>query len=110
MDTFSALAVPRRRQILELLAARGELAATQISDRFTITPAAISQHLKILREANLVDMEKRSQQRVYRINPKKIFELEVWTQKMVRLWEDRFDRLDTLLTTATLTSHKPLHK
>ena len=63
MDTFGALADPNRRSIIELLAVRGELPASEISSKFNITPAAISQHLKILREAELVTMEKRAQQR-----------------------------------------------
>ena len=65
MDKFSALADPTRRHILEMLARRGQLSATEISDKFQVSPSAISQHLKVLREANLVQMEKRVQQRLY---------------------------------------------
>lgn len=69
MDKLYALAEPTRRTILEMLAKEGQLSATEISDRFNVSPSAISQHLKVLREANLVLMEKRAQQRLYRINP-----------------------------------------
>jgi len=97
MDMFSALAEPTRRSILELLALKGELSATDISDKFKVSPPAISQHLKVLREANLVEMEKRAQQRIYQINPDKMDELEVWVKKLKANWDARFDRLDEVL-------------
>jgi DNA-binding transcriptional ArsR family regulator len=97
MDTFSALADPNRRSIIELLAVRGELPASEISAKFNITPAAISQHLKILRESELVLMEKRAQQRIYQINTAKILELEHWIKKLTDLWDARFTALDRLL-------------
>jgi uncharacterized protein YndB with AHSA1/START domain/DNA-binding transcriptional ArsR family regulator len=97
MDTFAALADPTRRKIVELLAARGQLSASEISERFAISPPAISQHLKILREANLVRVEKRAQQRIYRINPETMLELEDWARRMSQLWNQRFDALDRLL-------------
>jgi DNA-binding transcriptional ArsR family regulator len=97
VDTFSALADPTRRNIIEMLAASGQLTATDISDKFKISPPAISQHLKVLREAKLVDMEKRAQSRIYRINAKTMAELEVWVHKMGKMWETRFGRLDKLL-------------
>ncbi len=97
MDTFSALADPNRRSIIELLAVNGELPASEISAKFNITPAAISQHLKILRESELVLMEKRAQQRIYQINTAKILELEHWIKKLTELWDARFTALDKLL-------------
>lgn len=97
MDTFSALADPTRRTIIEMLAARGQLSATDISDKFTISPPAISQHLKVLQEVKLVDMEKRAQQRIYTINTETILSLENWTHKMVALWDQRFDKMEKLI-------------
>lgn len=97
MDIFYALAEPRRRKIIELLASNGQLTATQICNKFDITAQAISQHLKILREAKLVVMEKRSQQRIYQMNPHSMLEVEKWTRQMEDLWSKRFDRLDKLL-------------
>ncbi len=97
MDTFQALAEPRRREILELLALRGQLSATDISDKFNISAPAISQHLKILREAKLVDMEKRAQSRIYTINTDSLHQLENWIHKMKEMWEKKFTRLDDLL-------------
>jgi len=54
MDMFVALSDPTRRAILEILATRGELSATDIYEQFSVSPQAISQHLKVLREAHLV--------------------------------------------------------
>jgi DNA-binding transcriptional ArsR family regulator len=97
MDIFSALADPTRRKIIELLASSGELSATDIADQFPVSPPAISQHLKVLREANLVLMEKRAQQRIYRLNSEVIVELETWAKKLTQLWDQRFDALDEVL-------------
>lgn len=97
MDMFSAIADQTRRTIIEMLASKGKLTATQIFDKFHISPPAISQHLKVLREAKLVDMEKRAQQRIYTINTHTLQELEGWAHKMKITWEQRFNRLDALL-------------
>lgn len=97
MDVFSALAEPNRRQIIELLSAHGQLSASDISHKFHISAPAISQHLKVLREANLVQMEKRAQQHLYQINPDKLDELETWIRQLKAHWEEKFDRLDKIL-------------
>ncbi len=97
MDKFSALADPTRRLILEMLAREGQLSATEISDNFQATPSAISQHLKVLREANLVRMEKRAQQRLYQINSETVGELEQWARQLTQQWDERFAALDQLL-------------
>ena len=69
MDIFFALAEPTRRTIVEMLARNGPLSVTDISARFPISSPAISQHLKVLREAQVVLVEKRAQQRIYLLNP-----------------------------------------
>ena len=97
MDIFNALAEPTRRTILEMLARSGPLSATEIYEQFPVSPAAISQHLKVLREAKLVLMEKRAQQRMYRLNPDTMFELEGWAGHMTLLWKQRFDALEKVL-------------
>jgi DNA-binding transcriptional ArsR family regulator len=97
MNMFVALADPTRRNILELLANRGELSATAIYEQFSVSPQAVSQHLKVLREANLVEMEKRAQKHLYRINPQTLSQFEEWVNNMQRMWSERFDTLDTVL-------------
>lgn len=97
MDMFTALAEPTRRTILERLAANGNMSATDIYRGFKASPPAISQHLKVLREAKLVRVEKRKQQRIYYINPEPMRELEKWIQQFAARMEDQYQRLDKIL-------------
>jgi DNA-binding transcriptional ArsR family regulator len=76
IDIFSALADPTRRRILEMLADNDGFPASEIHDQFPVSPQAISQHLKILLKANLVRVEKKAQQRIYRINTDVMVEFE----------------------------------
>jgi DNA-binding transcriptional ArsR family regulator len=97
MDAFSALAEPRRRKIIEILASNGELSATQIYTRFDITPQAVSQHLKVLLAAGLLEVERRSQQHIYQLSPDSMAEVEEWLAHTRRLWSERLDNLGKLL-------------
>jgi len=64
-NVFNALAEPTRREIVEMLANKGRLPAAAISKRFKCSAPAISQHLKVLREAHIVTVETRGHQRIY---------------------------------------------
>lgn len=97
VDIFSALADPTRRRILEMLADHDGLSASEIYDQFQVSPQAISQHLKMLRGANLVEVEKRAQQRIYRINTKAMVQFEEWSKRMRQRWSRRLDTLDAVL-------------
>ena len=97
VDKFSALSDPTRRKIIEMLASSGPMSATDICEQFKVSPPAISQHLKALREANLVQMKKRAQQRIYQLNPDGMHELEDWAKSLRQQWDQRFDALDALL-------------
>jgi DNA-binding transcriptional ArsR family regulator len=97
MDKFHALSDPNRRKIIESLAQEGELSAAEICEQFPVSPQAISQHLKVLREAGWVQVEKRAQQRIYRLNPETTLELEAWAQKIRLLWSQRFDALGEVI-------------
>ena len=97
MDTFSVLAEPSRRQILEMLATKDGLSAGDIYAKFDVSAPAISQHLKVLREARLVRVEKRAQHRIYYVNPEPMKELETWIKQFSARAEDQFKRLDTVL-------------
>lgn len=105
MDAFSALSVPTRRNILELLSTNGKLSVTQIAQSFTISAPAISQHLKILAESELVTVEKDAQRRIYAINSKKIAEVEHWAANTRDTWERRLDTLDKVLQKSTKHSN-----
>jgi DNA-binding transcriptional ArsR family regulator len=97
MDMFTALADPTRRDIVELLAKSGKLPASDIYIKFNISHPAISQHLKVLKEAKLVKVEKQAQQRIYQINPVGIEELEHWVEKLSKVWHRRFDQFEKVL-------------
>lgn len=97
MDAFHALAEPRRRRVVEILAHRGTLSASQICDEFDVTPQAISQHLRVLREADVIHMERRAQRRLYTFNPQSTTQMQAWAADMARLWNRRLDRLGKLL-------------
>jgi DNA-binding transcriptional ArsR family regulator len=97
MDIFTALAEPTRRTIIELLAGSGPLSATEIYEQFPVSPQAVSQHLKVLRETHLVVMEKRAQKHVYRLNQETLSQFEAWVQQTRQRWEERFSALDTVL-------------
>ncbi len=97
MDMFVALSDSTRRAILELLASCGELTATDIYGHFPVSPQAVSQHLKVLREAKLVVMEKRAQKHLYRLNPQTLSQFETWVQQTRQRWEERFEALDEAL-------------
>lgn len=82
---------------MQLLARHGQLSATEIYEQFKVSPQAISQHLKVLREAKLVQVEKRAQQRIYRVNADAVLEVEDWARQLRQLWDQRFDALDKIL-------------
>lgn len=96
-DIFSALADPTRRRILEMLADHEEFSASQIHEQFQVSPQAVSQHLKILLQAKLIFVEKRAQQRIYRINTEAMAEIEDWSMNMRRRWSRRLDAFETVM-------------
>jgi DNA-binding transcriptional ArsR family regulator len=97
VDAFSVLAEPNRRRVVEILAHRGRLSATEICDEFDVTPQAISQHLRVLREANVIRMEKKAQKRLYTFNPQSMHPIQAWTAEVAREWKGRLDRLERTL-------------
>lgn len=80
-----------------MLSSGGEMPASDIYKRFKASPPAISQHLKVLREAKLVRVERRAQQRIYYINPEPIKELEKWIQQFAANMEEQYSKLDKVL-------------
>jgi DNA-binding transcriptional ArsR family regulator len=97
MDAFYALAEPKRRRIVEILANRGQVSATEISKKFDVTAQAISQHLKVLLNAKLVVMRKQAQRHVYQINPASILEIEEWVKKLESNLNESLEKLDLTL-------------
>jgi DNA-binding transcriptional ArsR family regulator len=96
MDAFLALADPTRRRIIESLA-DGESAFGELAGQFDMSRPAVSQHLKVLREAGLVAVRKDAQRRIYRLNPEGLGELDRWLDKVKRFWGPRLDDLERAL-------------
>lgn len=92
LDKFYALSAPIRREIITLLSGGDQLTATAIADKFEVSPSAISQHLKVLLNSNLLDMHKQAQQRIYQLNSVAMLELEAWASEIVTQL-DRVGRL-----------------
>jgi DNA-binding transcriptional ArsR family regulator len=88
MDVFAALADPTRRRIIELLAGR-ELAAGDIARRFDMTAPAVSQHLKILRAAELIRVRGDAQRRIYALEPRGLADLDAWLARYRHRWNER---------------------
>lgn len=99
MDSFTALADPTRRRIVELLGG-GECAAGDIVRRFDVSAPAISQHLKVLREARLVRVRVDGQRRIYSLDDTGLAEMDDWVRRMRRFWSERLDALDEALREA----------
>ena len=96
MDTFTALADPTRRSIIESLAT-GETSFGELADKFEMSRPAVSQHLKVLREAGIVTSRADAQRRIYRLNESGFEELEAWLSQVRRFWNQRLDKLERLL-------------
>jgi len=93
---FHAVSDPNRRRILETLRG-GERSAGEIVDEFDVTFAAISQHLKVLLEAGLVERRSEGRQRFYTMHPHALKTVHDWTEGFRDFWEGRIDRLAGLL-------------
>jgi DNA-binding transcriptional ArsR family regulator len=92
MQVCAALADPIRVEIVELLAER-DMSAGEIADRFPVSRPAVSRHLRVLRESDLVTVREEAQRRVYSLNPSPLDDLGEWMERNRRLWERRLDRL-----------------
>jgi DNA-binding transcriptional ArsR family regulator len=96
MDAFLALADPTRRRIVETLA-DGESAFGDLADQFDMSRPAVSQHLKVLREAGLVRVRKDAQRRIYRLDAEGLNALDEWLGSVRRFWGARLDDLERAL-------------
>jgi DNA-binding transcriptional ArsR family regulator len=95
-DVFQAIADPTRRTILSLLAVQA-MTPNALADRFDSSRQAISKHIKILSECQLVKQEQLGREIYYYFDSKKLKEVDKWLQQFRAMWETRFDQLDTLL-------------
>lgn len=97
MDSFAVLSDPTRRRIIELLGS-GEQGAGAIGGHFTASAPAISQHLKLLREAGLIRVRSEGQRRIYSLDPDGLADMEAWFARVRGFWDDRLDALERELS------------
>ncbi len=95
-DVFSAISAPVRREILGMLAVR-DMPVLQIAESFEMSVSAVSQHLAILKDANLVAQSKQGRQRIYRLTPNPLTEVADWLEKYEQFWTRKLEKLDTFL-------------
>jgi DNA-binding transcriptional ArsR family regulator len=92
-STWSALADPHRRALLDLLRERPR-AVGDLVDRLGLSQPGTSKHLRVLRDAGLVNVRSEAQRRVYAIEPGPLEELDAWLSPYRRLWEAHLDALE----------------
>src|SRR5690242_11667278 len=90
---IEVLAEPSRRRILDLLR-DGERPVGELVEHMQLTQPAISKHLRVLRDAGLVEVRPDAQRRLYRIRPEPLVELDAWLEPYRQLWNTRLDRLE----------------
>lgn len=96
MLALNALADPTRQRIVEMLVAR-ELSAGDIAGKFDMSAPAISQHLKVLRDAKLVRVRADAQRRIYALDPTGFDEMDEWLSRIRRFWRGKLDLLERVL-------------
>ena len=92
-SAWSALADPHRREMLTLLLERPRPVG-ELVERLGLTQPGTSKHLRVLREAGLVQVRKEAQRRVYALEPRPLVELDAWLAQYRRLWDEHLDRLE----------------
>ncbi len=96
-DAFNAVAEPRRRQILDLLAS-GERPVGDLVRGLGMSQPLVSKHLRVLREAGLVEVRADGQRRLYRLRPEPLAELDAWLEPYRQMWRHSLDRLEAHLS------------
>lgn len=91
--TFDLVAEPTRRRILDLLRERARPVG-ELVRLLGLSQPGVSKHLRLLREAGLVQVRRDGQRRWYELDPEPLAELDEWLEPYRRLWEDRLDRLE----------------
>ena len=97
-DVFQAIADPTRRAIITLLALHA-MTPNALAENFHSSRQAISKHIKILAECQLVKQEQQGREIYYHFNPKKLKEVDKWLQQFRIMWDTKFNQLDKLLET-----------
>jgi DNA-binding transcriptional ArsR family regulator len=97
-DVFQAIADPTRRAIIVLIAIQA-MTPNALAEHFDTSRQAVSKHIKILTECQLVKQEQNGREIYYQLNPKKMKEIDNWLEPFRAMWETRFNQLDKVLST-----------
>ncbi|THV60543.1 ArsR/SmtB family transcription factor [Chryseobacterium candidae] len=104
-DIFQAIADPTRRAIIALIAVQA-MTPNAIAEHFDTTRQAVSKHLKILTECELVTQNHQGREIYYLLEIDKMKEIDHWLEQFRKIWESRFGQLDTLLATLKSQQNK----
>jgi DNA-binding transcriptional ArsR family regulator len=96
-DIFQDIADPTRRAIIGLIALQA-MTPNAIAEHFAITRQAVSKHLRILTECELINQEQQGREIYYQLQVNKMKEIDKWLEQFRKIWEDRFNQLDHLLS------------
>jgi|SRR5690242_15643140 DNA-binding transcriptional ArsR family regulator len=96
-DAFNAVAEPRRRQILQLLACRGEQSVNDLVTTLRLAQPQVSKHLRVLREVGLVNTRVEGRQRFYRLDGRQLKPIHDWVKGFEQTWNERLDALEDVL-------------
>ncbi|MGQ0827740.1 MAG: ArsR/SmtB family transcription factor [Bacteroidota bacterium] len=97
-DVFQAIADPTRRAILTLIALQA-MTPNAVAKHFDSSRQAISKHIKILTECQLLEQQQHGREIYYHFNPKKMKDVDKWLEQFKKIWENRFNELDKVLLT-----------
>jgi DNA-binding transcriptional ArsR family regulator len=95
-DIFQAIADPTRRAILMLLAVN-TMTPNALAEHFQTSRQAVSKHIQILSECDVVSQKQQGREIIYQIEIEKMKEIDVWLERFRKIWENRFDQLDNVL-------------
>jgi len=97
-DIFQAIADPTRRAILTLIAIQA-LTPNVMAEKFDMSRQAVSKHIKVLQDCELIKPEHSGREIYYHLNAKKMKEIDNWLAQFRKIWETQFNQLDTILST-----------
>lgn len=97
-DIFQAIADPTRRGIITLIAMQA-MTPNALAENFDTTRQAVSKHLRILTECELIKQEQRGREIYYSLEIEKMKEVDIWLEQFRKIWESRFNQLDEVLQT-----------
>jgi len=104
-DVFQAIADPTRRAIILLIALKA-MTPNAIAEHFHTSRQAVSKHLRILTECELVKQEQSGREIYYQLNETKMQEIDKWLEQFRQIWESRFNQLDEVLLTLKTTKNE----